>query len=80
MSEERNPLIPRVVGAKESGEIEVPFEIYQQWCRICSDREKTLTPYKEYVEQIRKLDDRKPIKIICGALNRCVHIQKLKGG
>ena len=81
----RSPLLPRVFvkdrkgrlrERAESGEIEVPFELYKQWCRICSYREKTLTPYEEYLEQLSEFD-RKPMKIVCGAANRCVHLQKL---
>lgn len=92
MSEEnkerkRSPLIPvplvrdkhgSLVHAPERSEVEVPFEIYEDYCSQCMNREKTLTPREEYVKQLSKfIDERKPVKIICTGVNRCSHLRKL---
>lgn len=53
--DKRSPLIPRPVGKPLPiiGEIEVPYEIYEQYCSQCMRLEKTLTPREEYVKQLR---------------------------
>ena len=65
------------MNGKNEGEVEVPFELYQQWCRRCSDREETLTPYEEILEQWTRLAaERNPVKIRCRAVNRCPGLKR----
>ena len=49
----------------ESRVTEVPFQVYQQECKNCLYREKTLTVYADYLRQAE------PMRIICAASNRC---------
>lgn len=51
-------------------EVEVPFQVYEDHCKRCSDCKEMLTPYDDYMDQWSKLD-RIKIKIICKLQKKC---------